>query len=181
MNAKQREDLIQVLTARFEGNTKRHTGLDWNKVRARLDASPSGLLTLSAMEGTGGEPDVIGHDRKTGEFIFCDCAPESPAGRRSLCYDGEAQRARKAHAPSNNAVDLAADIGIDLLTEEEYRELQTLGAFDTRTSSWIRTPPDVRKLGGALFADRRYGRVFVYHNGAQSYYQARGFRGVVRI
>jgi hypothetical protein len=177
----QREELLRTLKARFEKNLNRHKGLGWAKVRARLEANREKLWSLNEMERTGGEPDVVGHDRKTGEYVFCDCSAESPTGRRSVCYDREGREARKAFKPENNAVDLAAAMGIELLTEEQYRELQKLGEFDTRTSSWVKTPSDIRKLGGALFADRRYGRVFVYHNSAPSYYGARAFRGSLRV
>ena len=181
MKARQRDELLAVLKARFEKHMSRHKGLDWAKVQARLDGAPKKLEALAEMEATGGEPDVIGHDKKTGEFLFVDCAAESPAGRRSLCYDREAWESRKEARPDNNAVDVAAAMGIELLTEEQYRELQTLGKFDLKTSSWIRTPPAIRKLGGALFCDRRYDQVFTYHNGAQSYYAARGFRGFLKV
>lgn len=180
LNAKQREELLATLQARFEQNMRRHEGMEWAEVRARLEARPEKLWSLNEMERTGGEPDVIGHDRKTGEYLFCDCSAESPKGRRSICYDREALESRKEARPANNAVDMAAAMGVELLTEAQYRELQELGEFDTKTSSWVQTPPDVRKLGGALFCDRRYGRVFLYHNGAQSYYAARGFRGLLR-
>jgi hypothetical protein len=173
----QREELLGTLKARFEKNMKRHGGHEWAKVRARLDASPEKLLSLSEMERTGGEPDVVGHDKKTGEYIFFDCSPETPKERRSLCYDREALDSRKEAKPKNSATDLAAAMGIELLTEEQYRELQKLGEFDMKTSSWVKTPADMRDLGGALFADRRFGRVFMYHNGAESYYAGRGFRG----
>jgi hypothetical protein len=159
----------------------RHKGFDWSDVNARLEVGPGKLWSLGEMERTGGEPDVVGHDRNTGEYIFCDCSPESPAGRRNACYDHEALEARKSFKPSDNAVGLAGTMGIELLSEEQYRELQKLGSFDTKTSSWIKTPSGIRKLGGALFADRRYGHVFVYHNGASSYYAARGFRGSLKV
>jgi hypothetical protein len=181
MKANERDELLPALKARFERNMHRHEGIAWADVQARLERSPHALRALHAMEATGGEPDVIGRDRDSGHVTFCDCAAESPAGRRSLCYDREALDARKEHKPQGSAVEAAAEMGIDLLTEEQYRELQRLGEFDTKTSSWVRTPPDVRSLGGALFCDRRYGRVFVYHNGAQSYYAARGFRGSLRV
>lgn len=181
MKAKQRDELLAVLSARFEKNMKRHPQCEWAKVRKRLDANPAKLSVLAEMEATGGEPDVIGHDSKTGEYLFADCAAESPVGRRSLCYDREAWEGRKEARPENNAVDMAQAIGVDLLTEEQYRELQTLGKFDLKTSSWIKTPPAIRKLGGALFCDRRYDQVFTYHNGAQSYYAARGFRGILKV
>jgi hypothetical protein len=178
---KQREELLSVLKARFEKNMGRHKGLEWAQVQARVEADAGKLWSLSEMEKTGGEPDVIGQDKKTGEYIFYDCSPESPQGRRSLCYDREALDSRKEHKPKNNAMDVAAGIGIELLTEEQYRELQKLGNFDTKTSSWIKTPSAIRKLGGALFCDRRYDTVFVYHNGAESYYAARGFRGWLKV
>jgi hypothetical protein len=181
MQAKQREELLETLKARFEKNMNRHRGLEWAKVRAKLEANAEKLRALGEMERTGGEPDVVGHDKKTGEYIFHDCSAESPNGRRSLCYDGAALKARKEAKPKDNAIDMAAAMGIELLTEEQYRELQKLGEFDTKTSSWIQTPADIRKLGGAIFADRRYDTVFVYHNGAQSYYAARGFRGSLRV
>ena len=176
-SSKQREELLSVLKTRFEKNVNRHKGLEWAQVQARLEANPEKLWSLREMEKTGGEPDVVGHDKKTGEVIFYDCSVESPLGRRSVCYDGEALKSRKEHKPKNSAMDMAAAMGVELLTEEQYRELQKLGNFDTKTSSWIITPADIRKLGGALFADFRYGNVFVYHNGAESYYAARGFRG----
>ena len=177
----QREELLRALKARFEKNMNRHKGLDWAKVKAKLEGNPAKLWSLNEMETTGGEPDVVGHDKKTGEYIFNDCSAESPKGRRSVCYDGEALESRKEHKPKNNAMDMAAAMGIELLSEEQYRELQKLGNFDTRTSSWITTPATIRKLGGALFCDRRYDTVFVYHNGAESYYAARGFRGSLRV
>jgi hypothetical protein len=177
----QREELIRVLKARFDKNLNRHRGLEWPKVQAKLEANNERLLSLHQMERTGGEPDVVGHDKKTGEFIFYDCSAESPRGRRSLCYDREALESRKEHKPEDNAVDMAAAMGIELLTEGQYRELQQLGNFDAKTSSWVKTPSDIRKLGGALFCDRRFNTVFVYHNGAESYYAARGFRGSVRV
>ena len=181
MTAKQREELLRTLKARFEKNMDRHKGLEWAKVQAKLEADAGKLRSLHEMEGTGGEPDVVGHDGKTGEYIFFDCSAESPKGRRSICYDREALESRKEHKPKDNAVDMAAAMGIELLTEEQYRELQKLGTFDEKTSSWLRTPSAIRKLGGALFADRRYDHVFVYHNGAPSYYAARGFRGSLRV
>jgi hypothetical protein len=177
----QREELLQTLKGRFEKHMNRHPGLEWVKVQARLEANVEKLWSLSEMEKTGGEPDVVGQDQKTGEYHFCDCSAESPAGRRSVCYDREGLDSRKEHKPENNAIDMAAAMGIELLTEEQYRELQKLGSFDTKTSSWVKTPADIRKLGGALFGDRRYGHVFIYHNGAQSYYAARGFRGSLRV
>jgi hypothetical protein len=173
--------LIATLKARFERNRNRHEGLAWDPIQSKLEASPEKLWSLNEMERTGGEPDVVGRDAATGEYIFFDCSAESPAGRRSLCYDREALDSRKQHKPQNNALDMAAAMGIEILTEQQYRELQTLGAFDTKTSSWIRTPPSIRKLGGALFCDRRYDTVFVYHNGAESYYAGRGFRGALRV
>ncbi len=181
LKAKQAEDLLAALKTRFEKSMTRHQGLQWAKVQARLEAEPEKLWSLQEMETSGGEPDVIGHDKKTGEYIFCDCSAQSPKGRRSLCYDQEAQRSRKEHPPKNNALDMAGAMGIELLTEEEYRELQQLGEFDTTTSSWVRTPPDIRGLGGALFCDRRYDTVFLYHNGAESYYAGRAFRGSLRV
>ncbi|MBK6932250.1 MAG: DUF4256 domain-containing protein [Saprospirales bacterium] len=179
----QREALLRTLKARFEKNLNRHQGLEWTKVQTRLAPEDSGkkLWSLHEMEKTGGEPDVVGQDEKTGEYIFCDCSAESPQGRRSVCYDREGQESRKEFKPEDNAMDMAAAMGIDLLTEEEYRALQKLGTFDTKTSSWIKTPAEIRKLGGALFADFRYGNVFVYHNGASSYFAARGFRGSLRV
>jgi len=178
---KQREELLRVLKARFEKNMNRHKGLECVKVQAKLEAHSEKLWSLNEMERTGGEPDVVGHDKKTGEYIFYDCSSESPKGRRSVCYDREALEARKEHKPADNAIDMAAAMGIELLTEEQYRELQKLGEFDTKTSSWVKTPSDIRKLSGALFCDRRYDTVFVYHNGAESYYAARGFRGSLRV
>jgi len=177
----QREELLRTLKARFEKNMNRHTGLEWAEVQAKLEDNPEKLWSLNEMERTGGEPDVVAHDERTGEYVFYDCAAESPKGRRSVCYDREALESRKEHKPENSAIDLAAAMGIELLTEEQYRELQKLGEFDTKTSSWVKTPADIRELGGALFCDRRYGHVFVYHNGAQSYYAARGFRGSLRV
>jgi len=181
LSPKQREELLKSLKARFEKNLNRHESLDWAKVQARLVADPEKLWSLNEMERTGGEPDVVGHDKKTGEYIFFDCSAESPKGRTSVCYDREGLESRKEHKPKNNAMDLAAAMGIELLTEEEYQELQKLGNFDTKTSSWVKTPSDIRKLGGALYCDRRYGRVFVGHNGAQSYYSARAFRASLRV
>ena len=181
LSREQREELLRTLTARFDENMKRHPGLEWAKVQVKLEANPEKLWSLQEMERTGGEPDVVGHDKKTGEYIFYDCAAESPKGRRSVCYDREALEARKEHKPANNAMDMAAAMGVELLTEEQYRELQRLGNFDTKTSSWVKTPSDIRKLGGAIFADYRYGKVFVYHNGAESYYAARGFRAALRV
>ena len=180
MKAKEREALLGALETRFEKNMHRHKAIAWDKVRAALEGNPGVLKTLAEMEATGGEPDVIGADKQAGHYILCDCSAESPVGRRSLCYDRAALDARKENKPKGSAIEMAAAMGIELLTEEQYRELQKLGEFDLKTSSWIGTPPDVRKRGGALFCDRRYGKVFVYHNGAESYYAARGFRGTVR-
>jgi hypothetical protein len=181
LTAKQREELLKALKARFEKHISRHQAIEWAKVQAKLDAHPEKLWSLHEMERTGGEPDVIGHDKKTGEYIFCDCSAETPTGRRSLCYDGEALESRKEHKPAGSAIDMAAAMGIELLTEEQYRELQEVGNFDLKTSSWVKTPADIRELGGALFCDRRYGKVFVFHNGAESYYAARAFRGCLRV
>ena len=181
LSPKQREELLATLKARFEKNMDRHKGLDWAKVQAKLEANAEKLWSLNEMETTGGEPDVVAHDKKTGEYIFYDCSADSPKDRRSLCYDREALDSRKEHKPKNSAVDMAAAMGIDLLTEEQYRELQKLGEFDMKTSSWVKAPADMRKLGGALFGDRRFGRVFMYHNGAESYYAARGFRGSLKV
>ncbi len=177
----QREVLLGALKARFEKNMNRHKGLQWAEVQAKLNANTQKLWSLSEMERTGGEPDVVDYDKKTDEYIFYDCAAESPKGRRSICYDREGWESRKEHKPENNAIDLAAFMGIELLTEEQYRELQKLGNFDTKTSSWVQTPADIRKFGGALFCDRRYNHVFVYHNGAESYYSTRAFRGSLRV
>ena len=177
----QREELLRALKARFEKNMNRHQSLEWSQVQAKLEANAEKLWSLNEMERTGGEPDVVGHDKKTGEYIFYDCSAESPKGRRSVCYDREALESRKENKPADNAIDMTAGMGIELLTEEQYRELQKLGDFDTKTSSWVKTPSDIRKLGGALFCDRRYDTVFVYHNGAESYYAARGFRGSLRV
>jgi hypothetical protein len=189
--ADRREELLRILKARFEKNMNRHKGIEWAKVQAKLEGNPVSypdekLWSLYEMERTGGEPDVvvpidIGNDTKSGEYIFYDCSEESPKGRRSVCYDNEALESRKEHKPKNSAIGMAADMGIELLTEEEYRELQKLGKFDTKTSSWVKTPPDIRKLGGAIFCDFRFGRVFTYHNGAESYYAARGFRGSLKV
>jgi len=176
-----REALLDTLKARFEKNMNRHKGLAWAKVQARLEANPGKLWSLSVMEETGGEPDVVGHDAKTGEYIFYDCSAESPKGRRSVCYDRAAWESRKEHKPEDNAMDMAEAMGMEILSEEEYRTLQQLGEFDTKTSSWVKTPAHIRKLGGALFCDRRYDTVFTYHNGAESYYAARGFRGSLRV
>lgn len=181
MNTKQREALLDTLKTRFEQHMNRHNGVEWSKVQASLESSPDKLRSLDEMEQSGGEPDVVGHDQETGEFIFVDCSAESPTGRRSICYDREALESRKEHRPANCATDMAGAMGIEILTEEQYRDLQRLGRFDTKTSSWVKTPPAIRKLGGALFCDRRYDHVFTYHNGAQSYYAARGFRGVLRV
>lgn len=181
LSPEQTDALLKVLETRFEKNMARHKGIAWAKVQAKLEASPDKLWSLDLMEETGGEPDVVGHDAKTDEFIFYDCATESPKGRRSICYDHEALESRKEHKPANSAIAMAADMGIAILTEEEYRELQQMGNFDLKTSSWIQTPADIRKLGGAVFCDRRYNTVFLYHNGAESYYAARGFRGALRI
>jgi len=181
LSEKQREELLKTLRARFEKNMNRHPGLEWAQVRARLEAHAEKLWSLHEMEKSGGEPDVVGHDKKTNEYIFYDCSAESPKGRRSFCYDRAALESRKEHKPKNSATDAAAAMGIELLTEEQYRELQKLGEFDAKTSSWVKTPAAIRKLGGALFCDRRFDTVFVYHNGAESYYAARGFRGWVRV
>jgi hypothetical protein len=181
LSSQQSGELFKTLKARFEKNMKRHKGLEWAKVQTRLEANAEALWSLNAMEETGGEPDVVGQDKKTGEYIFCDCSAESPKGRRSVCYDHEALEKRKEHKPADSATNMAADMGIELLTEEEYRDLQKLGEFDMKTSSWVVTPVNIRKLGGALFCDRRYDTVFLYHNGAESYYAARGFRGSLRV
>ena len=181
LSPEQRDELLETLKTRFEKNMPRHQGLRWTKVAAKLEARGEKLWSLYEMEKSGGEPDVVGHDSKTDEYIFFDCSPESPAGRTSFCYDREGLESRKEHRPKNNVVDLAAAMGVELLTEEEYRELQKLGNFDSKSSSWVKTPAEMRKLGGALFGDRRFGRVFVYHNGAQSYYSGRGFRGSLRV
>ncbi len=175
------EALLKTLQTRFEKNMKRHPNLNWREVHKKLESNPAKLWSLNEMERTGGEPDVIAFDEKTGEFIFFDCSPETPAERRNLCYDRQALDARKEHKPANSALDLAAEMGIEILTEEQYRQLQNLGAFDTKTSSWLQTPPEIRKLGGAIFGDRRYDHVFIYHNGADSYYGVRGFRGSLRV
>jgi len=177
----QQAKLLQTLKTRFEKNMNRHKGLAWNEVQAKLETSPAKLWSINAMESTDGEPDVVGYDAKTGEYLFVDCSPESPKGRRSLCYDHEALESRKEHKPEDSATEMAAEMGLELLTEEQYRELQQLGSFDAKTSSWLLTPTDIRKLGGAIFGDYRFGRVFVYHNGAESYYAARGFRGRLRV
>jgi hypothetical protein len=174
-------ELLKTLQTRFEKNTKRHKGIDWAKVQEKLNANPAALWSLNEMELSGGEPDVVGYDKKTGEYIFNDCSPESPKGRRSICYDHEALEARKEHKPADSAINMASDMGIEILTEDEYRQLQKLGEFDLKTSSWVATPVDIRKRGGAIFCDRRYDTVFMYHNGAESYYAARGFRGSLRV
>ena len=179
--SEQREEMLRALKARFEKNMNRHKGLEWESVLAKLEASAEKLWSLNEMEVTGGEPDIVGYDEESGEYIFYDCSAESPKGRRSVCYDRDGLESRKEHKPENNAIDMAAAMGIEILTEEQYRELQKLGSFDMKTSSWVKTPSDIRKLGGALFADRRYDNVFVYHNGAPSYYGVRGFRGSLRV
>ena len=181
LSSTQRETLLATLKTRFEKNTNRHKGIDWAKVQAKLEKNPEKLWSLNQMETTGGEPDVVAYNKKTGEYVFFDCSAESPKGRRSVCYDHEALNARKEHKPKDSAVNMATGMGIELLTEEQYRELQKLGEFDTKTSSWIQTPSDIRKLGGALYCDRRYNHVFLYHNGAESYYAVRGFRGSLRV
>jgi hypothetical protein len=181
LSPEQHEELLGTLKTRFEKNMKRHAGLEWANVRAKLEASPDKLWSLHEMERTGGEPDVVGHDQGTGDYIFFDCSSESPKGRRSLCYDRAGLESRKEHRPKDSAVDMATEMGIELLTEEQYRALQKLGEFDAKTSSWVATPAEIRELGGALFCDHRYGQVFVYHNGAQSYYASRGFRGALRV
>jgi hypothetical protein len=181
LSKKQRDEIFKALQARFEKNMNRHSGVTWAEVQAKLEANAEKLWSLNEMERTGGEPDVVGQDKKTGEYMFYDCSAESPKGRRSLCYDREALDSRKEHKPKDNAMDMASAMGVELLTEEQYRELQKFGNFDTATSSWVKTPSAIRKLGGALFCDRRYNTVFVYHNGAESYYAARGFRGSLRV
>jgi hypothetical protein len=181
LSSEQRQELLRGLKARLEKNMNLHQGLEWSKVQTKLEANAEKLWSLHEMERTGGEPDVVGHDKKTGEYIFCDCSAESPKGRRSICYDGEALESRKENKPADSAMDMALAMGIELLTEEQYRELQKLGDFDTKTSSWVKTPSAIRKLGGALFCDRRFDTVFVYHNGAESYYAARAFRGSLRV
>jgi len=181
LSTEQSAELLNLLKVRFEKNTSRHKGIKWDKVQAKLEANAEKLWSLDEMEVTGGEPDVVGYDEKTGEFIFFDCATESPKGRRSICYDREGLESRKEHQPANNAIDMAATMGIDILTVDQYKELQTLGTFDAKTSSWVLTPPEIRKLGGALFCDFRFGTVFVYHNGAQSYYAGRAFRAALRV
>jgi len=181
LSSDQQKELLKVLKARFEKNMARHKGIEWDKVQAKLEANAGKLSSLDEMEATGGEPDVIGHDKKSGEYIFYDCSPESPNGRRSICYDHEALESRKEHKPKNSAIGMAAEMGIDILTEEQYRDLQEIGIFDTKTSSWVKTPDNIRERGGAVFCDRRYDQVFYYHNGAESYYAARGFRGALRV
>ncbi|MBS1610378.1 MAG: DUF4256 domain-containing protein [Bacteroidetes bacterium] len=181
LSSEESKALLAILKTRFEKNKARHKGIEWVNVQLKLEANAEKLRALYEMENTGGEPDVVGYDKKTGEYLIYDCSPESPKGRRSICYDHEALEARKEHKPENSAIEMAADMGIDILTEEQYRNLQQLGSFDTKTSSWVKTPPDIRKLGGAVFCDRRYNTVFLYHNGAESYYAARGFRGSIRI
>ena len=181
LSAGDRDELLRILKARFEKNMSRHKGLEWARVQAKLEANPGKLWSLNEMEASGGEPDVVGYDKKTGEYIFYDCSAESPKGRRSICYDHQALESRKENKPDNSAVEMAADMGVELLTEQEYRELQQLGNFDAKTSSWVKTPAAIRKLGGAIFCDYRFGTVFVYHNGAESYYAARGFRGSLRV
>jgi hypothetical protein len=181
LSSQQREELLRTLKARFEKNTSRHEGIEWAKVQAKLETNPGALWSLNEMERSGGEPDVIGQDKATGEYIFYDCSPETPKGRRSVCYDREALDARKEHKPRDSAIDMAAAMGIEMLTEAQYRELQTMGNFDTKTSSWIKTPAEIRRLGGAMFCDRRYDHVFTYHNGAESYYAARAFRGSLKV
>lgn len=181
LSSEEQHELLNLLKVRFEKNMNRHQGLEWAKVQTRLEANPDKLWSLDEMELTGGEPDVVGYDQKTGEYIFYDCSAESPKGRRSICYDPEALESRKEHKPKNSAIGMAAEMGIEILTEEQYRALQQLGKFDTKTSSWVETPAEIRTLGGAIFGDWRFGRVFIYHNGAESYYAARGFRGSLRI
>ena len=181
LSPKEREELFKALKARFEKNMNRHKGLEWTRVQAKLEANAGKLWSLNEMEKTGGEPDVVGLDKKTGEYIFFDCSPESPKGRAGVCYDREGLESRKEHRPKNNAIDMATAMGVELLPEAQYHELQKLGEFDAKTTSWLKTPADIRKLGGAIFGDRRFGRVFIYHNGAQSYYSARGFRACLRV
>ena len=181
LSSKQSEELLRILKDRFEKNMSRHKSIEWSNVNSKLKVSATKLWSLNEMENTNGEPDVIGLDKKSGEFIFCDCSAESPKGRRSICYDHQALESRKEHKPENSAVEMASDMGIELLIEEQYRELQKLGKFDMKTSSWVKTPPEIRKLGGAIFCDRRYDTIFLYHNGAESYYAARGFRGMIKI
>jgi hypothetical protein len=181
LSPEQQHELLRTLRDRFEKNLNRHSGLEWAAMQAKLEADAGRLWSLNEMDRTGGEPDVVDYDRKTGEYVFCDCSAESPKGRRNVCYDREALESRREHRPQNSAIDMAASMGIEILTEEQYRKLQMLGSFDTKTSSWVKTPAGIRKLGGALFCDRRYDTVFVYHNGAESYYAARGFRGSLRV
>lgn len=181
LSASQKDELLKTLKTRFEKNMNRHKGIEWSKVQAKLEANDEKLWSLNEMESTGGEPDIVDHDKTTGEYIFIDCSAESPKNRRSICYDAEALNSRKEHKPADSALNMAAAMGIDILTEEQYRDLQKLGNFDLKTSSWIKTPADIRKLGGALFCDRRYNTVFLYHNGAESYYAARGFRGMLKV
>ena len=181
LSPEEKEELLKILKARFEKNIQRHKGIEWTKVQEKLEANPEKLWSLDEMESTEGEPDVVGYDEKTGEYIFFDCSAESPKGRRSVCYDHEALESRKAHKPKNSAIGMATEMGIEILNEEQYRALQELGDFDAKTSSWLSTPPEIRKLGGAIFGDWRFGQVFIYHNGAESYYGARGFRGVLRV
>ena len=181
LSSKQSESFFKVLKERFEKNMNRHKGLKWSSVQTKLEKHPEKLWSLNEMENTGGEPDVIGYDKKSNTFIFCDCSPESPKERRSVCYDRQALNSRKEHKPKNSAMDLAEEMNIEILTEDQYRELQTLGKFDVKTSSWVQAPPAIRKLGGAIFCDRRFNRVFTYHNGAESYYAARGFRGILKV
>lgn len=181
LSAEAAQALLQVLKTRFEKNRKRHPDLEWSKIQAKLETNPTKLWSLDEMEASEGEPDVIAYDQQTDQYLFCDCSPESPKGRRSLCYDQEAWNSRKEHKPAGSVLERAAEMGIEVLTEQQYRELQQLGDFDTKTSSWVLTPPEIRKLGGAIFCDRRYGTVFMYHNGAESYYAARGFRGIVSV
>jgi hypothetical protein len=181
LSAKEQKEILQTLEARFEKNAKRHKGMEWKKIKAKLEANPSRLWSLNEMESTGGEPDVVSQDKKTGEYIFFDCSPETPAGRRSICYDREGLESRKEHKPRTSAMDMANEMGVEMLTEEQYRDLQKLGKFDSKTSSWIKTPEPIRKLGGALFADFRFGMVFIYHNTAPSYYGGRGFRSWLAV
>lgn len=181
LSAKQQEELLDTLKARFEQNMKRHAGLEWTKIETKLEAHPEKLWSLSEMEKTGGEPDVVGFEKKSGEYLFFDCSAQSPEGRTSICYDREALESRKEHKPKTSAMDMATAMGIEILTEEQYCELQKLGEFDTKSSSWVKVPAEIRKLGGGLYGDRRYNRVFIYHNGAQSYYSGRGFRGCLRV
>jgi hypothetical protein len=181
LSPEEAEELLKTLKTRFDKNKKRHEGIDWEDVQAKLEANPEKLWSLNEMEMTEGEPDVVGFDEDKGEYLFCDCSPESPKGRRSICYDRQALDSRKAYKPENSVMDMVTEMGVELMSEEEYRQLQELGNFDTKTSSWVKTPPEIRKLGGAIFCDRRYNKVFMYHNGADSYYAARGFRAVLRV